>query len=93
VPESSLVRLCQEYLREPNLEHITSAQFQQLRLFLRGIKITVNHPGRREPRTLKIRDLVLSVGEEVFEKVVRQEIGNREVQKRVTISVAVGNAV
>ncbi|KAJ7929263.1 Piwi domain-containing protein, partial [Mycena leptocephala] len=78
VPESSLVRLCQEYLREPNLEHITSAQFQQLRLFLRGIKITVNHPGRREPRTLKIRDLVLSVGEEVFEKVVHQQIGNRE---------------
>ncbi|KAF7338663.1 Protein argonaute-2 [Mycena venus] len=85
VPARSLVRLCQEYLHVKNLDEITSFQFQQLRLFLRGVKVTVDHIGLREPRTLKIRDLVQSVGDEVFEKVVRQDNG---AQERVRISVA-----
>lgn len=85
VPERSLARLCEEYLRVNDLDHIDSSQFQQLRHFLRGVKVIAHHAGRREPRALKIRDLVPFVGEEIFEKVVR----HGDVERKVRISVAV----
>ncbi|KAJ7445738.1 hypothetical protein B0H11DRAFT_398467 [Mycena galericulata] len=89
VPKTSLVQLCWTHLRdEVNLNHLGPQDFQQLRRFLRGIKVTVNHPGRLEPRAIKIRDLVQSVGEEVFEKTVRQKTGNVEVLRKVSITVA-----
>ncbi|KAJ7261360.1 Piwi domain-containing protein [Mycena haematopus] len=84
VPEGSLVQLCKDYLRLRHLDAITALQFQQLRLFLRGVKIIADHAGRREPRTLKIRDLVDDVGAEVFAKIVH----HGDVQHRVQISVA-----
>ncbi|KAJ7349234.1 Piwi domain-containing protein [Mycena albidolilacea] len=84
VPERSLARLCEEYLRVNDLGHIDSSQFQQLRHFLRGVKVIAHHAGRREPRALKIRDLVPFVGEEIFEKVVR----HGDVERKVRISVA-----
>lgn len=81
VPTQSLESFCKDYLKTSRLLQMSDRQFQSLRIFLRGIKITVQYAGRPE-RTLKIRDLVRDVGNETFDKL----LPTKKVQK-MTVAV------
>ncbi|KAJ7043223.1 Piwi domain-containing protein [Mycena alexandri] len=67
VPEESLPSFCQRYLKVGRLTQLTNKQFQSLRMFLHGIKITVRIHGRPE-RAVRIKDIVRDVGNGEFEK-------------------------
>ncbi|KAJ7184235.1 Piwi domain-containing protein [Mycena filopes] len=66
VPQESLPSFCERYLKVGHLTHLNNDQFQSLRMFLRGIKITVHTPGRPE-RVVRIKDIVRDVGTREFE--------------------------
>jgi hypothetical protein len=66
-----LETICGEYASVHNardLSNLKQSGFQQLRLFVRGLKVIVNIPGRRGNRPKAIKDLVQDVGAKVFDK-------------------------
>jgi len=71
VPAGPLEKICGDYTSVKNIRDLSTlrdSQFQQLRLFIRGLKVEVslaNHRGKR-PRVIK--DLVRDVGGVTFDK-------------------------
>jgi eukaryotic translation initiation factor 2C len=71
VPARPLEMICGDYASVRNtrdLSILRDSQFQQLRLFIRGLKVIVNLPGHKGKRSRAIKDLVRDVGSVVFDK-------------------------
>lgn len=71
VPAKPLEMICGDYVSVRNTRELSAlkqSQFQQLRLFVRGLKVVVDLPGHRGKRPKTIKDLVQNVGAVVFDK-------------------------
>lgn len=84
VPGRPLEDIMMGYIQVSNQRDLSRLQadaFQKLRLFTKGLKISINLPGHRGKKPKTIRDLVQRVGERVFDK------------GGVKVTVAVGTTV
>lgn len=71
VPAKPLEVICAEYTQLRNARDLSSlrpAQFQHLRLFVRGLKVEVNVGNHKRKRPKAIKELIQDVGRDVFDK-------------------------